>query len=67
MPRTGLPGSSSTNPEEPPEGTRWILKASGYRIGVHDKLGVIVESLEYHPGYLVLDREDLEKLRSALP
>jgi hypothetical protein len=66
MPRTGIPGRSETNPEPAPEGTRWLLSASGYRIGVHEEHGVIIETLEYHPGYLVLDRRDLEKLRVAL-
>ncbi len=66
MPHTGIPGSSESNPEPAPAATRWLLEASGYRIGVHEKLGVIVDVLDYHPGYLVLDRKDLDVLRSAL-
>ena len=66
MARVGLSGGSLTNPEPPPEGTRWVLHPTGYRIGVHPSQGVIVEPLDYHPGYLALERSDLERLLAEL-
>ena len=66
MPRAGSAGSRSTNPEPPPPDTKWLLSAPGYRIGVHAVDGVIVEPLDYHAGYLVLERKDLTLLLKAL-
>jgi hypothetical protein len=55
------------NPDPPPRDTEWVLRASGYRIGILPReSAVVVEVLEYHPGYLVLDRADLERLRGLL-
>ena len=66
MPTTGPPGNSSTTAEHPPKGTIWFSHVLGYRIGVVPGEGVVIESQDYHAGYLVLDREDLSGMLRAL-
>ena len=67
MSYTGAPGSSRENPEPPPRDVEWVVTASGYRVGVRPGDGeLVIEVLDYHPGYLVLERDDLAKLEARL-
>jgi hypothetical protein len=63
MIETGVPGTRTSPAEPAPDGTVWLKNVGGYRIGVVLGLrAVVVEPLEYHPGYLLIDGPELARL-----